>query len=119
MPEQSRDPAAGGSALKRLLPAAVLLAGFLAFFAFGGHRYVGFDTLEEHREGLLALVAAHRWAAPLAFIGLHAVIVAFSVPGALVMMGASGFLFCTPLGAACPVAGATPGDFAVVLTSPT
>src|SRR3546814_17888444 len=93
MPEQSRDPAAGGSALKRLLPAAVLLAGFLAFFAFGGHRYVGFDTLEEHRDGLLALVAAPRWAAPMAFLGPYAVLGAFSVPGPLGMTVASGFLF--------------------------
>lgn len=119
MPEQSRGPAGGGSALKRLLPAAVLLAGFLAFFAFGGHRYVGFDTLEEHREALLVLVAAHSWAAPLAFVGLYAVMVAFSVPGALVMTVASGFLFGTLLGAAYSVAGATLGAIAVFLVART
>src|SRR3546814_9468186 len=63
----------------------------------------------------MALVAAHRLAAPLTFVALYAVMVAFSVPGALVMTVASGFLFCTLLGAACSVAGATLGAIAAFL----
>src|SRR3546814_10279415 len=79
----------------------------VAFFAGGGHRYVGFDTLERHHEALMALVAAHRLAAPLTFVALYAVMVAFSIPGALVMTVAAGFLFGTLLGAACSVADRT------------
>src|SRR3546814_15206016 len=45
--------------------------------------------------------------------------VAFSVPGALVMTVASGFLFGTLLGAACSVAGATLGAIAVFLVART
>jgi uncharacterized membrane protein YdjX (TVP38/TMEM64 family) len=103
----------------RLLPVAVLLAGLIAFFALGGHRYLSFQTLESHREALLALVAAHPVAAPLAFVGLYAVMVAFSVPGALVMTVAAGFLFDTLLGAACSVTGATLGAIAVFLVART
>jgi uncharacterized membrane protein YdjX (TVP38/TMEM64 family) len=117
MSKPSRDPAGAWPALRRLLPAAVLIAGLLAFFAFGGHRYVGFHTLESHRESLMALVAAHRLAAPLAFVVLYALMVAFSVPGALVMTVAAGFLFGTLLGAALSVAGATVGAVAVFLVA--
>ena len=118
-PDPTKDPAKAGSALRRLLPAAVLLAGLLAFFALGGHRYVGFEALEAHREALLALVAAHGAAAVLAFIALYAVMVSFSVPGALVMTVAGGFLFGTLGGAACSIAGATLGAIAVFLAART
>lgn len=119
MPQPRRKPAGGCPRLKRLLPAAVLVAGLAAFFAFGGHRYVGLDTLEAHREALLDLVAAHPLAAPLAFVALYTVMTAFSIPGALVMTVAGGFLFGTLLGAACSVAGATLGAIAVFLVART
>jgi uncharacterized membrane protein YdjX (TVP38/TMEM64 family) len=117
MPEPSPDPAGGRPALRRLLPVAVLIAGLVAFFAFGGHRYFALHTLESHREALLALVAAHRLAAPLAFVALYTVMAAFSVPGALVMTVAAGFLFGTLPGAAYSVAGATLGAIAVFLVA--
>ena len=118
-PDPTKAPAKAGSALRRLLPAALLLAGLLAFLAFGGHRYVRFETLEAHREALLALVAAHGPTAVLAFTALYAVMVAFSIPGALVMTVAGGFLFGTLGGAACSVAGATLGAIAVFLAART
>src|SRR3546814_7391531 len=64
-------------------------------------------------------VAAHRLAAALTFVALYAVMVAFSMPGALVMTVAAGFLFGTLLGAACSVAGATLGAIAVFLVART
>src|SRR3546814_16558984 len=76
-------------------------------------------TLERHHEALMALVAAHRLAAPLTFVALYAVMVAFSIPGALVMTVAAGFLFGTLLGAACSAAGATLGAVAVFLVART
>ena len=119
MPEPSPQPADRAPALRRLLPVAVLLTGLGAFFVLGGRHYLSFETLESHRETLLALVTAHPLAAPLAFVGLYAVMVAFSVPGALIMTVASGFLFGTLLGAACAVAGATLGAAAVFLVART
>jgi len=121
-PSGSSPPGNGRPArivLRRLLPAAVLLAGLIAFFAFGGQRYVGLDTLERHREGLAALVAAHGVAAVLVFTAAYAVIVAFSIPGGLVMTVTGGFLFGTLGGAACSVIGATLGAIAVFLAART
>jgi uncharacterized membrane protein YdjX (TVP38/TMEM64 family) len=97
----------------------VLVAGLILFFALGGRRYVAFDTLEAHREALQALVAAHRFVAVLAFIGVYAVMAAFSIPGALVMTVAGGFFFGTLLGAAASVVGATLGGIAVFLVART
>lgn len=108
-----------GPLWRRLLPLMLLVAGLLAFLALGGHRYVAFETLERHREALLALVAAHPTLAPLAFIGAYAVMVAFSIPGALVMTVAGGFLFGTLGGAACSVVGATLGATALFLAART
>ncbi|GAB4353638.1 MAG: hypothetical protein Kow00114_02920 [Kiloniellaceae bacterium] len=128
MPAPGPDPSEPGSpepgrpdrgALRRLLPAAVLLAGLLAFFALGGQRYLGLETLERHREALAALVAAHGVAAVLAFIAAYAVMVAFSIPGGLVMTVTGGFLFGTFGGAASSVVGATLGAIAVFLAART
>ncbi len=129
MPEPRPDPAGGTPsggkpadarpAWRRFLPAAVLLAGLVLFFALGGQRYVNFDTLEAHREALQALVAAHRLVSVLTFIAVYAVMVAFSIPGALVMTVAAGFLFGTLLGAASSVVGATLGGIAVFLVART
>jgi uncharacterized membrane protein YdjX (TVP38/TMEM64 family) len=127
MPQPTRDrgpdgapgPARAGLLLRRLLPVAVLIGGLVVFFALGGHRYLSFETLERHREALTALVAAHPLAAPLAFTALYAVMVAFSIPGALVMTVAGGLLFGTLLGAVCSAAGATLGAIAVFLVART
>jgi uncharacterized membrane protein YdjX (TVP38/TMEM64 family) len=124
MSEPSPDPAGagpGGSrlALRRLLPAGMLLAGLLAFLALGGPRYLDFETLEAHREALLRLVEAYGVLAPLAFIAVYAVMVAFSIPGALVMTVAGGFLFGTLAGALYAVIGATLGAIAVFLAART
>lgn len=118
-PDGARDPRKGVPLLRRLLPVAVLLAGLVAFFALGGHRYVTFETLERHREALRALVTANPLAAPLGFVALYAVMAAFSVPVALVMTVAGGVLFGTVLGAACSAAGATLGAIAVFLVART
>ncbi|HMA15040.1 MAG TPA: TVP38/TMEM64 family protein [Kiloniellaceae bacterium] len=118
-PDGARGPWKGVPLFRRLVPVAVLLAGLVAFFALGGHRYLTFETLERHREALMGLVAAHPLAAPLAFTALYAVMVAFSIPGALVMTVAGGFLFGTVLGAAYSAAGATLGAIAVFLVART
>ncbi len=107
------------AALRRILPLLVLIAGLLLFLALGGHRYISFETLEAHRERLLALVAEHGFLAVVAFVAVYAVMVAFSIPGGLVMTVASGFLFGTLSGAAASVVGATLGALAVFLAART
>jgi uncharacterized membrane protein YdjX (TVP38/TMEM64 family) len=119
MPEPSPGPAGKPFAFRRLVPLLVLLAGLLAFLVLGGHRYIGLDVIEKHREALLSLVAGHAVAAALGFIAVYAVMAAFSIPGALVMTVASGFLFGTLPGAAYSVIGATLGAIALFLAART
>jgi len=109
----------GGGPWRRLVPAVLLLAGLAAFFALGGQRYLNLETLRAHSEALDDLVAAHGALAVLVFIAAYAVIVAFSVPGGLVMTVTGGFLFGTLGGAACSVVGATLGSIAVFLAART
>lgn len=105
--------------LPRFLPLLVLAAGFAAFFALGLHRYVSFDTLAENRAELLDWVGLHPFVAPLAYILIYLVAVAFSLPGGAVLTVTGGFLFGTALGAAYAVVGATLGATALFMAART
>lgn len=103
----------------RLLPLMVLIAGLVAFFALGLQRYVTFETLAAHREALLAWVAARPLIAPIAYMAVYVLAVAFSVPGGLLLTISGGFLFGTALGGAYAVIGATIGAVALFLAART
>ncbi|MGB5950597.1 MAG: TVP38/TMEM64 family protein [Parvibaculum sp.] len=102
-PEESRF------SLRRLWPLAVLAAGLALFIALGLDRYVTLDALRENRQALSEWVAAHQLLAMLAYMGLYAAMVAFSVPGALVATLTGGFLFGTLMGGTLTVVAATLG----------
>lgn len=111
----------GGSAKApsrwRLAPLAVIAAGFVLFFALGGNEYLSFSALKEHREALLAWREGNEIAAVLIFTALYAVIVALSLPGAVWMTIAGGFLFGTILATFCTVTGATVGATVIFLAA--
>src|SRR4051812_4521293 len=90
--EPASRPAAERRGIGRFLPLAVLAGGLAAFFALGLHRYVSFSALSEHRETLLALVERNAVLAPLTFMTVYALAVAFSIPGGAVLTIAGGFL---------------------------
>lgn len=96
-------------AVRRFVPLGVLALGAALFFGLGGHRYVSFAALAEHREWLLAFVARSGAAAALAFIVAYAGLVAISFPGAALLTVTAGFLFGPWLGTLCAVTGATLG----------
>ena len=98
-----------GSSVQKFIPLGVLAAGIAAFFAFGLDQYVSFEALREHRDVLANFVATNPLVAPLAFMAIYAVVVAFSLPGGAVMTMAGGFLFGTVLGTAWVVLSATLG----------
>ncbi|MEL0106697.1 MAG: TVP38/TMEM64 family protein [Rhodospirillaceae bacterium] len=79
--------------VKKLLPVAVIIAIFAAFFTFGGHDYISLESLKKHRQTLLDWTAQYHLLVVLSFIGLYCVMVAATIPGALVMTLAGGFLF--------------------------
>jgi uncharacterized membrane protein YdjX (TVP38/TMEM64 family) len=110
---------AGGLSPGRLALVAVLVAGLIGFFAFDLDSWVTFEKLKENREWLLAQVADHYLLTVLAFIGIYATMVAFSVPGALLMSLAGGFLFGQWFGTAWNVIGATIGATALFVIART
>jgi uncharacterized membrane protein YdjX (TVP38/TMEM64 family) len=114
VPARSRS-----SAIRRLAPLAVLLAAIGAFFALGLHDYLSFETLRQHREQLLVLVAQHPFLAPLAFMAVYAAVIALSVPGGAILTIAGGFLFGILAGTSYVVVAATLGATIVFLIART
>lgn len=76
----------------RRLPLALIAVGALAG-AVLLREHLTFAALAEHRAALLALRDAHYVATAAGFIGAYALVVAFSLPGALIATLAGGFLF--------------------------
>lgn len=107
------------SAFKRFLPLIVLLAGLGAFFALGLDRYVTLDTLRDNRQTLAAWVAENWALAAFVYVLAYIVMVAFSLPGALVATLTGGFLFGTVFGGLLTVIGATIGATAIFLAART
>lgn len=109
MSEPTSDGEKARFSVKRLLPLLILAAGLVAFFAFGGQRYLSFEALSENRVALTNYVAANAVLATLIYLGTYIVVVAFSLPGGAVMTLLGGFLFGTWLGGLWVVIGATIG----------
>ena len=109
----------GRISLQRVAPVAVLVLGAIAFFALGLNEYVTLEALREHRTLLTTFVAENAVAAPLLFMTIYAVVVAFSLPGGAVMTIAGGFLFGNILGTGWVVIAATLGATAVFLIART
>ncbi|NWF36506.1 TVP38/TMEM64 family protein [Mariprofundus sp. KV] len=95
--------------LKRLMPLILLLLvlGLFLFFDLG--RYLSFEALREHRMLLSVWVSEHALLAPLLFMLVYVAVVAFSLPGGLVMTVTGGFLFGAVAGGLYTVVGATVG----------
>ncbi|HYH37255.1 MAG TPA: hypothetical protein VD860_03460, partial [Azospirillum sp.] len=64
------DDTPRSSSARRLLPLAVLAAGFAAFFALGLHRTLTLEGLAAQRAGLTAFVEAQGALAVLAYVGV-------------------------------------------------
>ena len=105
------------STLRRLLPVAILLVGLAIFLLLGLERYFSFEMLARHKATLTAWVASHRLLAAIAFLLAYSVMVAFSLPIAIVATPVGGFLFGTWVGALLSVIGATLGSIAVFVAA--
>jgi uncharacterized membrane protein YdjX (TVP38/TMEM64 family) len=107
------------STLRRLLPLGLLALALAVVLASGAHEALGFESLRRHRGALLDLVAARPVLAAVLYLALYALAVALSVPGALVLTLAGGFLFGTALATCLVVVGATLGACIVFLVAKT
>jgi len=102
---------------RRLIPLGLLGAAGMAFLLGGGRRYLTFTSLAAHREVLVGLVAQEGILAVIGFILAYAGLTALSVPGAMLMTLASGFLFGPWFGTLYALTGATVGAGAVFLAA--
>jgi uncharacterized membrane protein YdjX (TVP38/TMEM64 family) len=94
----------------RLLPLALVIAvAVVSYFAFDLDAYFSFEALREHRQTLLAWSADNLGLAMAVFTLLYGAVVALSLPGAVWMTLAGGFLFGLVEGTGCAVIGATVG----------
>ena len=107
-----------GGRLLRYLPLLLIVAGLVAAFALGLHKYLSFEQLKAQRETLTALVAANPLLAVAGFIGLYGVCTMFMIPGSWVTI-AGGFLFGLVLGSVASVVGATIGASILFLAART
>ena len=102
---------------RRLVPAAILLLGLALFLLFGLERYFSFEMLSRHHATLAAWVADNFALAVVLFVLAYALVVAFSLPIAIIITPLGGFLFGIWLGALLSVIGATLGSVAVFLAA--
>ena len=103
--------------LARFLPLLVIAGALALVFGTGLHRYLSLETLQAKRETLLESVHAHPILGLLAYMGAYAVMVAISVPGALLMTMTGGFLFGPWLGSTAAVVGMTIGATTMFLVA--
>ena len=102
---------------RRLVPVAILLLGLALFLLLGLERYFSFEMLSRNHAALTSWVGEHAVAAALLYVLAYALVVAFSLPIAVVVTPVGGFLFGVWLGAVLSVIGATVGSIAVFLAA--
>lgn len=107
----------GKLSFKRLLPAVVLGAGFMAFFLLDLDKYLSFQALKDNRELLIEWRDHNFLLAALAFSGIYAILSGFSVPVGMWMTLSGGFLFGTVAGGFLSLIGATAGATAIFLAA--
>lgn len=111
--------AAGGqsvpASLRRLWPLLLLGLAIVLVIASGAHEALSFESLRRHRETLLGLVAERPVTTAILYVLLYTAAVALSIPGAVVLTLAGGFLFGTALATGLVVTGATAGAVLVFL----
>lgn len=92
------DPAAGTGTsatgpLRRWGPLLVLLAGLVAVYASGTHKYLSLASIAEHRDALQQFVQHNFVQAVGAYMLTYILTVALSLPGAVLLTILGGFLF--------------------------
>lgn len=100
---------------KRVWLALAVIAVIAALRLTGLGSPLSLEILARHREALSGYVAANLLLAALGYVGVYAAAVAVSLPGAVILTLAGGFLFGAVLGTLLTVVGATIGATSVFL----
>ncbi len=77
----------------RLLALAGIVVAVAAFFALGGHRYLGFDYLKSQQAAIEQWYASNPLQAALGFFAAYVAVTALSLPGATILTLAAGAVF--------------------------
>jgi len=104
---------------RRLAPLIVVVLLAVAAYFFIGRGGISLEALIRHRMAIGAFVSEYRVLAVLAYIALYVAAVALSLPGAVFLTLAGGFLFGLPVGATAAVIGATLGATLIFLVART
>ena len=94
---------------KRYIPLLILIAVVIAVFSSGATRYLSLEALQSNEAALRAAVSDNLLLALIAFIAIYAAATAVSIPGAVFLTLAGGYLFGVWLGGGATVIGATLG----------
>ena len=99
--------------LLRLAPLGAVCAAIAAVFIFGLDDYLSFEMLKNNRETALEWYGQNRVLAVVSFIAVYALAVGLSVPGAVWLSLAAGFLFGSVWGTVVVVFAATFGALGI------
>lgn len=103
----SSEPASGSTG--KIVTAAILGLAIGAFFYFDLGQYLTLDALKANRDRLLSFTDSNFTAAAGLFILTYCVVTGLSLPGAVILTLAGGFLFGSLLGVVFVNIGATSG----------
>lgn len=111
------EAGAGASSRGKLIVLALFALALAAFFYFDLGRFLSLDALKANRDALLAFTEDHYGAAVGIFIAVYVALTAASLPGAVILTLAGGFLFGSLLGTLYVNLGATTGATLAFLAS--
>lgn len=109
----------GATLARRLVPLAILVVVALVAWRVGALHHFTLEGFLERREALAQAVADDYWTALASFVGLYVLVVALSVPGALILTLSAGLLFGPVVGGVAAVLGATAGSTLLFLIART
>jgi uncharacterized membrane protein YdjX (TVP38/TMEM64 family) len=107
------------AAWRRWLPLGLIMLGLVLVFAFDIDEFASFQHLRDHHQRLTEFVAMHYLQAVLVYLVLYVLFVALSLPGAIWLTVAGGFLFGAVVGAILAVIAATIGASLLFLATKT
>src|SRR5262245_34217127 len=99
----------GGVWVRRLVPVGAVLLAMALAYATGWHHRISLENLVRHRAVIDDFVDRHTIAAFAAFIAIYIVVVALSIPGAVLLTISGGILFGWLAGGVASLVGATIG----------
>jgi uncharacterized membrane protein YdjX (TVP38/TMEM64 family) len=100
---------AGGSSTGKIMIGVAIAVAIGTFFYFDLGRFLSLNSLKEHRDQLLAFTEANYVAAVMLFIVVYIAVTGLSLPGAVILTLAGGFLFGSVVATLFVNIGATTG----------